>query len=1009
MKPTFTTLFLTTLLILSASAPAFAQGTLQGAVADSINKERLVGANIFLKGTAIGAISDINGEYRIGGIKPGTYTVRFSYLGYKTTERTVTIGDGQALVVNAALVPDVIEGQEVVITAQARGQLSAINQQLKSTTLVNVVSEEKIKELPDANAAEAIGRLPGVSLIRSGGEANKVILRGMTDKYARVTIDGVGIATTDSNARGVDLSMISQGTLSGVEVYKSLTPDKDADAIAGSINLVTKTAPDEMKVRVDAKGNYNRLKPTFEQYDFSGYYGQRFFDGVFGVQLTGNLEAKDRSSERLRVNFDNTLDPGTSHAVDWGVDNVILNFTDEERTRNGLSLFFDINTPDSGVIRFNNVYSGTERNILSHLRDYPNGASDLISNANGVSYIYNYSEQEIKTYNSSLRGDNHLLGLDIVWGASFSQSRSTTPFEHELQFSENSETGVSGMRGIAGVHYHGPPDVFMDYAYNNFSKATLSWGFFNTRDNYERERTVYVDISKKYAAGDLFAGDFKFGGKYKGKDRIRKSRQEFSPYYTQDYNFIQNADGSLSPKNYAGTYFQNYQEQSGLVMFQNFLAPTPSRRDIFTRFAMYPLIEREAIVQWYTLNQNGYGTVPEYANNPLEDGNFYDVDERITAGYVMNTFNIGEAATIIAGVRWEKEDNDYLARYSLNTVSGFPVPQGKFKDTTASYSETNTLPHLHLTLRPTDFLNVRLAAYKALARPDFSSRLASFTADGSNWVVLGNPNLRNAKAWNYEVNTTFYGGIIGMVSVSAFYKEIEDLSNTTNRMVANNNPLTSGVTLFDSLGIGFNNPYGSNQFSMRVNVPYNVPLPAKVWGFEFEHQANLNFLPGYLQFLVLSYNFSFIRSEQHTLTWKTYTTYDTTDSPFGPVITPTAHNYYELVKNKLFNQPEFFGNFAVGYDIGGLSTRLSLFYQGDFPRSYSADGEFQSITNKFTRWDLSVKYKATEYLSILFNVNNLNDFEERNSSDHIVAPYWSNTTSRLRYGLTSDLGVRIDL
>lgn len=1000
-------------LLLMPAALMYAQGVLQGSVSDASNKESLVGANIFLKGTAIGGVTDIEGKFRIGSIPPGTYMLRVSFLGYKPYESQVVIADGANASVNALLVPDVIEGQEVVITAQARGQLSAINQQVKATTMMNVVSEEKIKELPDANAAEAIGRLPGVSLIRSGGEANKVILRGMSDKYAKVTIDGVGIATTDSNARGIDLSMIAQGTLSGVELYKSLTPDKDADAIAGSINLVTKRAPSTRNIRFDAKGNYNRLKPTFQQYDFSGFYGERFFDDVLGVQITGNLEQKDRSSEKLNINYDfPAKEQGTERELDWGIDDVILTYTDEERKREGVSFFFDVNTSDSGVVRFNNSYSGTTRNILTHLRDYPNGASDLVSNSNGVSYIYRYTENTIKTYNSSLRGENHLIGLDIIWGLSFSQSESSTPFDHELQFTETSNSGISGMRSIPASLYHGPAERYMDYAYNNFGKSTLAWGFFNNKRNLEKDRTAYLDLSKKYVIGDVVSGDLKFGGKYRAKNRIRTSLQEFSPYYTQRYDSVRLSDGTSVPKNqyYNGTIFQNLQMDGPLVKFNNFIGSAPQRRNLFENFIMNPLINKDAIVDWYNLNKNGFGSVAEYADNPLEKGNYYDVREGVTAGYVMNTLNYGELATLIVGARIEKEENEYRTRYSLNTIGGFPVPQGKFKDTMTTYSETNVMPHFHLTVRPTDYMNVRFAAYKALARPDFTSRLANFIADGSNWVVLGNPNLRSAKAWNYEVNTTFFGGVIGMISVSAFYKEITDLSNTTNRMVADNNPLTNGKSFFDSLGIVFNNPYGSNQFSMRVNVPYNVPVPAKVWGFEFDHQANLNFLPGYLQFLVLSYNFSLMRSEQRTLTWRTYVTRDTVIDPFfGTIITPKTHNYYTLDKNKLFNQPEFFGNVALGYDIGDLSTRLSLFYQGSFPRSYSQDGRNQSLTDAFTRWDLSMKYVVNEYTSVLFNVNNLNNFEESTSSNHTVEPYWTLNTMRLRYGLTADLGVRIDL
>ncbi len=100
------------------------------------------------------------------------------------------------------LIADVLEGETVVVT----GQAAAINQQLASNTIVNVVSEQKIQELPDANAGEAIGSLPGVSISRSGGEANKIILRGLDERFSVITIDGQRIASTDVDDRGIDLS-----------------------------------------------------------------------------------------------------------------------------------------------------------------------------------------------------------------------------------------------------------------------------------------------------------------------------------------------------------------------------------------------------------------------------------------------------------------------------------------------------------------------------------------------------------------------------------------------------------------------------------------------------------------------------------------------------------------------------------------------------------------------------------------------------------------------------------
>ncbi|HQT92510.1 MAG TPA: carboxypeptidase-like regulatory domain-containing protein, partial [Candidatus Kryptobacter bacterium] len=286
---------------------ASAQGTFQGFVLDSLTSSPLVGANVFLIGTGLGASADLDGHFRVSNIPPGSHSIRISYIGYSTRTIDVVFEDGGTVTANLMLLPQEVQGKEVVVTAQMRGQLAAINQQVSSNTIVNVVSEEKIQELPDANAAEAIGRLPGVSIIRSGGEASKVVLRGLSSKFSNITVDGITIPGTDSTSRDVDLSMISQGSLAGVELYKSLLPDQDGDAIAGTINLVTRKAPSERLLRFDLKGDYNRLMSSANQYDFSGRYGERFFSDVLGIQIQGNLESKIRSkenTERLYGDFD---------------------------------------------------------------------------------------------------------------------------------------------------------------------------------------------------------------------------------------------------------------------------------------------------------------------------------------------------------------------------------------------------------------------------------------------------------------------------------------------------------------------------------------------------------------------------------------------------------------------------------------------------------------------------------------------------------------------------------
>ncbi|HTX19876.1 MAG TPA: carboxypeptidase-like regulatory domain-containing protein, partial [Bacteroidota bacterium] len=212
-------------------------GTLKGRVLDRESGEALIGANIVVANTSLGAATDVDGKFLIRGIPAGTKTVRISYLGYRTVTTDVAITEGGTMEQEFRLTAQALTGETVVVTAQARGQMASINQQLSSTSIINVVSAEKMKELPDANIAESIGRLPGISLQRNAGEADAVVVRGLSPKYNEISIEGVPMSSTYYADRGVDLSLLGDDLVKGVEVSKTLQPNMDADALGGTVNL----------------------------------------------------------------------------------------------------------------------------------------------------------------------------------------------------------------------------------------------------------------------------------------------------------------------------------------------------------------------------------------------------------------------------------------------------------------------------------------------------------------------------------------------------------------------------------------------------------------------------------------------------------------------------------------------------------------------------------------------------------------------------------------------------
>jgi TonB-dependent receptor len=992
-------LFIAALLVLLVSG-ASAQSTIWGTVTDSVSRDALVGANVYLPGTALGGVTDREGRFRIERVPAGTHVLRASYIGYRTRDLRITLGAADTSIV-FRLSPDVIEGSEVVITGQRRGQVAAINQQLTSNTIVNVISEEKIKELPDANAAEAIGRLPGVSILRSGGEANKVILRGMSDKFTSFTLDGIRIPATDADTRGVDLSMFSQGTLAGVELFKALTADKDGDAIAGSINMVTRKAPSTRTVRIDAKNAYNRLNKNFGQYDFNGKYGERFFDNLLGVQITGNLEQRDRGNESYNLDIENQEVVG---GKGWKYDDLTLTFTDETRKRSGAGLLLDLNTPEGGSIRFNTLFNRTERDYTQFNRNFPLGGDDVV-------YSIRDREQVIRTFNSSIRGENTLLDLDLTWGFSFAESKADFPYDYRMYFKEPSNLigDSSGMRTVPGSLLNGPPEAYIAYAHNNFRRAYLDTADYDTEKNLEKEKTAFLDVARKYVLNEDVTGEVKLGGKYRYRNRFKESGEMFGPYYLNYYqDYSRNADGTITPKNFAGTRFANLAMSGRLVLLTNFLDATPEERDLFDRFRLYPLVNRDALREWYALNQNGIsaaGTQREYYDNPEVGADYYDIIERVSAGYLMNTMNFGTLVTLITGLRFESESNDYMAKYVKSGLSGFPTT-GSLYDTTAGFTQTSWLPNLQLVIRPADFLTVRAAAYRAIARPDFDARLAKTVVrvtNPRNPVVLGNTRLKNAEAWNFELNTSLHGNDIGLLSVSGFYREITNMFHTVLNIPGFYQPADS-TSIMEYLGITYRPPFGVGS-PISLTYPFNSTRPTKVWGIEFEHQAVLNFLPGLLSNIVLSYNFSIVRSETFVLSSRVDTTWYV--PPGFPFPVPEYHFTLYETRAKLEGQPEFFGNVALGYDIGGFSGRLSVFFQGEYNRSYTARRTSDPVVKQFSRWDLSLRQRVTDYLSVFFNLNNITSVEEKVYTDN-QPDAWETLRSNQRYGLTGDLGVRLE-
>ena len=291
------------LFCLSFLVSAYAQtgtGNIAGTITDE-NSQALAGATIVIESLNLGTIADANGNYQLMGVPSGKQTVTISFIGYAVELVEVEISRGDLYTLDRQMTLAAVDLLEVTTYGQARGQVAAIQQQINAMGITNVISGEKLNELPDVNVAEAIGRLPGLMVERNRGEGQKIIIRGLAPKYNTISIGGHMAPSTSPDDRSTDLNMISPEILGGVEVLKANTADKDADGLGGTVNLTLREAPAGFKASAGVLTGYSGHSNSLSNFRGTFYLSNRFFGDRLGLMVTGNAEVAERNSDKFDV------------------------------------------------------------------------------------------------------------------------------------------------------------------------------------------------------------------------------------------------------------------------------------------------------------------------------------------------------------------------------------------------------------------------------------------------------------------------------------------------------------------------------------------------------------------------------------------------------------------------------------------------------------------------------------------------------------------------------------
>lgn len=935
-----------------------------GKVIDDTDKSPLLGANIFIAGTNIGTSTNLNGEYRINNVKPGPLTLIFRYIGYETDTVRTTIQSGQTKRIDVILKVEAIQGKEIIVTSQLVGQAAAINQQLSSNTIVNVVSKDKIEELPDQNAAETLGRLPGISIQRNAGEGSKVVVRGLSPKFNSITINGERIPSTDPNDRSVDLSMISSEMLSGIEVYKALTPDKDGDAIGGTVNFVLKRAPSKMETKIKFQGGYNQHANDYGIYKSSFSYSNRFFDDNLGISFTGNLERQNRSSDVLDASYNFVgKELGEINSTKVGLADLNLGYRIEDRKRYGLSLSLDFDLGNAASIKYNSFFSQTNRDELLRRKRYRVDAAYL---------EYNLRDSEIKTnvFTNSISGELYFWDLEVNWRASYSTTLNQTPFQHYSTFRE-----LAGFKSDLVID--NGPEFIPQYAKNTLDETFFKFDRMNNSKTTDTDLTFQLDIKKPFTIDDNFTGYIKIGGKIRDKNRNFDDNSLWTSYFNLNQLGL---DMYKNPDKYRSVY-RLYTLTSGAALsILDFLDKDFSVSSFLNdRYEFGVGLNLNALDEFYKIFRNYElpNGLKIYENDPLADLKDYKAGETITAGYLMSELNMGSLIKLVGGFRIEKTDIDYNSIFGTPEIGDDQQSVGGVKDTLGAKSYTEILPMIQMKIKPLNWMDVRVSIAKALSRPDYYNLVPREMIDrDASTIRIGDPNLKHTKVWNYDLFLSFYNQF-GMLTLGAFYKELQDIDYLRNfpRLESKSDPY----------------------YGWLIEGPINGKWLSKVKGFEFEIQTNFTWLPKPLDGIVLSVNFSRIYSH----TYYPFFRVETKFIPTPPFVVSTAID--TIRSGRIPGQADYIANFAIGYEKDGFSGRMSAILQGKSLDFVAGREEFDGFTEEFLRLDLVIRQKLSQTLSLYLNVNNLN-----NRPELATLGFRNYSTREEFFGWTADLGFQYE-
>lgn len=821
------TLFTSVLLFLTV---VFAQaqqgsGVITGKVIEKITKASLPGASVRLNVGNRYTISDQTGDYEFLRVPEGTYEVEVIYMGYQAQKQTVTVTKGGNTVLNFSLEDGAYAMNQVVVMGdRLRGQARALNQQKNKSNISNIISSDQVGRFPDANIGEALRRVPGVTMQNDQGEARNIIIRGLAPELNSVTLNGDRIPSAEGDNRRVQMDLIPSDIISNIEVNKTLTSDMDADAIGGSVNLITRATPNGERISATLSSGYNPIRDK-ALYTGGFVYGNRFAKSAIGMVLSGSYNNQIYGSDNVEAAWAKD-DFGNAY-----VEETDIRRYDVQRVRRSVAAAVDFKLGTNHTIFANAMYNWRDDRENRYRMRIDNIAPQYNSNDEIIGYrgriglqtkggadndrnkMTRLEDQRVQNY--SLRGE-HLItsGLDMDWTVSYSTAREYRPNERYMLFRQNNRT----------LNYTGTSE-FPVFNATNLDANAVGLNTISENNDLTEESELGAKLNLRVPLSVIAGqkGRLRFGGRLRIKDKDRNN--SFTEYDPINGALIPNL-GSIPNTYFDGKNFQaGEQYVPGLFASRAYLSSLNlSNASVFEA--------TDAASEYLALN--------------------YNAKENILAGYLRWDQDINDKLSVIAGLRFEHTRINYTG----NIIEDEEDLAG-LRNVKNNYSDW--LPSLTLKYQANDDLVLRGAFTTALARPNYYA-LTPFVGiiAGDEEITAGNPNLDATYAYNFDLMAEQYFKSVGLISGGVFYKRLKNFIYTYSDRSYTTSKFTNDFPdLANPIPAGEQWAFQQNRNGESVNV----------YGFEVAVQRQLDFLPSkFLRGFGVYANYTFTKSKAKGIT-----------------------------------------------------------------------------------------------------------------------------------------------